>query len=58
MVYGEMGPWQAALYHSSDILITGGLLGGGSEGIHKLIALITDFLDMTREGIKKGKGQR
>ena len=57
VVYGEMGSWQAALYHGTDILITGGLLGGGSEGIHKLIALITDFLDMTRANIKKGHRQ-
>lgn len=58
VVYGDMGAWQAALYHGADILITGGLLGGGSEGIHKLIALITDFLDITRDKIKKNQASR
>ena len=43
------------LFHSVDILITGGLIGGGSEGIHKVVVLITDFLDRTRERVNDGK---
>lgn len=49
VVYGPMGAWQAPIFNGMDILITGGLIGGGSDGIHKLVTLITDFLDKTRE---------
>ena len=44
--------WQAVVFHGVDILVTGGLIGGGSEGIHKLVTLITDFLDQTRARTK------
>ena len=48
----EMGAWQATVFNGMDILITGGLIGGGSEGIYKLVTLITDFLDTTRAKTK------
>ena len=47
------GLGQAPIFHGVDILITGGLLGGGSQGIHKIIALITDFVDVTRAKVKQ-----
>jgi hypothetical protein len=31
-----------------DVVITAGLIGGGSDGIHKLISVVTDYLDATR----------
>ena len=43
---------QGVAFDSLDILITGGLLGGGSEGIHKAVSVVTDFLDATREKLK------
>ena len=45
--------WQTAVFHGVDILITGGLIGGGSDGIHKLVTLITDFLEQTRDRAKR-----
>ena len=51
--HGDLGSWQAPIFHGVDILITGGLLGGGSQGIHKIIALITDFVDVTRAKVKQ-----
>ena len=36
-----------------DIVLTGGLIGGGSDGIHKLVSVVTDFLDSTRKKIKQ-----
>lgn len=32
-----------------DIVIVAGLIGGGSDALHKLIALVTDFLDTSRK---------
>ncbi len=52
----SMETWQATIFHGVDILITGGLIGGGSEGIHKLVTLITDFLDQTRARAKANSG--
>ena len=48
--------WQAVVFHGVDILLTGGLIGGGSDGIHKLVTLITDFLDQTRARTKANSG--
>ena len=56
VVHGDMGAWQVAVFNGMDILITGGLIGGGSEGIHKLVKLITDFLDATRAKTKNQEG--
>ena len=55
VVHGDMGFWQATFFNGADILITGGLIGGGSEGIHKVIALLTDFLDKTRQNVRNPK---
>jgi len=45
----EINGTQGAVFDLLDILITGGLLGGGAEGIHRIISVFTDFLDATRE---------
>lgn len=52
---GEPQPIQDGLFAALDVLITGGLIGGGSEGIHKLVSLITDFLDETRDRMKTSR---
>jgi len=43
---------QKLVFDTVDIFLTGGLLGGGSEGIHRLVSVITDFLEATRDRIK------
>ncbi|MDA2937081.1 hypothetical protein MYX75_02310 [Acidobacteria bacterium AH-259-A15] len=45
--------FQTKMFNAVDVFLTGGLLGGGSEGIHKVVALITDFFDRTREGLRQ-----
>jgi hypothetical protein len=42
-----------ALFNAVNVLITGGLLGGGSELIHKILKVITDFLDQTSGRLQK-----
>lgn len=34
-----------------DVVITAGLIGGGSDGIHKLVSVITDYLDAARANV-------
>ena len=48
----ELDGLQGLAFDSLDIFITGGLLGGGSDGIHKAVSVITDFLDATRDKVK------
>lgn len=43
---------QLVFFNLVDVFLTGGLIGGGSEGIHKIVAVITDFLDKTRQKIQ------
>lgn len=45
-------PSQATWFHAIDVVITAMVLGGGADGMHKLISLITDFLDATREKVR------
>lgn len=44
---------QVFFFNTLDILVTGGIIGGGSDGIHKVINVITGFLDATNVKIKK-----
>lgn len=41
-----------ALFIGIDIFITGGLIGGGSDGIHKLISVATEKLDKVKAAIR------
>jgi hypothetical protein len=43
---------QVYVFHMMDTLLTGGLIAGGSDGIHKLTNLVTAFLDETQNRIK------
>lgn len=45
-------PIQINIFRCLDILLTGGLIAGGSEGIHKLIQVIIDFLEATSKQVK------
>lgn len=38
-----------------DIVLTGLLLGGGADGIHKIVGTFTTYLDETSKKLKKGK---
>lgn len=41
-----------SLFNAVNVLVTGGLLGGGSDLIHKILKVITDFLEQTSKRIK------
>lgn len=43
---------QRTLFDLADIILTGALIGGGSEGVHRVMAVITDFLDGARDRVK------
>ncbi|EKQ67710.1 hypothetical protein OsccyDRAFT_3998 [Leptolyngbyaceae cyanobacterium JSC-12] len=43
---------QIFIFRSLDTLLTGGLIAGGSDGIHKLVRVFTTFLEETQTRIK------
>ena len=46
--------FQQAVFHFTDIIVTAGLIAGGSATIHELMALIDDFLKTSRKNAKTG----
>jgi hypothetical protein len=41
-------PTQQNFFHCVDVFITGGLIAGGSDGIHQIMAVYSDFMTQTR----------
>ena len=50
----SLGGLQAAGFTLVDVLLTGGLLAGGSKGIHALTQVFGNYLDTMAEGAKGG----
>lgn len=48
-VFKQLGAGQRALFTGIDTLITGALLGGGSEGIHKILDTFLSKVDKYRQ---------
>ena len=44
-------PTQRAVFAVLDVVVTGMVLGGGADGIHKMAALIGTFVDQTRKRV-------
>ncbi len=49
---GATASFQQAVFHFTDVVLTAGLIGGGSATIHELMALIDDFLKASRRSAK------
>ena len=49
------GGWsfQQAVFQFTDIIVTAGLIAGGSKTIHELMALVDDFLKASRKRAKQ-----
>ncbi len=48
-------PWQAKGFRSFDVLLTGGLIGGGADGIHKLVSVFTTKFDQLSEANRRAQ---
>jgi hypothetical protein len=51
-VFNSLSSVQRGLFNAVDVVLTGALIGGGSDGLHKLVSVFTDFLDKTRAKLK------
>lgn len=47
------GELQAVAFLFSDVLVTAGLIAGGSSAVHELMSLITGFLAASRQSVKR-----
>jgi hypothetical protein len=48
-------PWanlEMGTFHILDVLVSGGIIGGGSDAVHKMMNIITEFLDATARKVK------
>ena len=51
----KMGSWfklHTATFSVLDVLVSGGIIGGGSDAIHKMMNVITEFFDATTKKVK------
>jgi len=48
----NLAGFQKTAFHFIDVFLTAGLIGGGSDGIHKVISTFTDFLEKTKKQAK------
>jgi hypothetical protein len=51
-----LSSFQTDIFGLVDVILTGALLGGGSDGIHKLVNVFTSYLDETGKQFKGGEG--
>jgi len=52
-VFASLPELQRGMIQVLDILITGALLGGGADGVHKVLALFTTYMDETKRKVKE-----
>jgi hypothetical protein len=49
----RLGATQLTCFHVVDVLLTGGLLAGGSDAIHKMMSLYVTIMEGTSDRFKK-----
>lgn len=52
----DLAEVQRRWFHVLDILLTGGVLAGGSDGLHQLMETFTGYLEKAKEAQKNGGG--
>lgn len=56
MIYENLAGFQSDFFAVIDLLVTAGVIAGGSDAIHKLISVFTDAFDATRRRLKEQPG--
>jgi hypothetical protein len=52
--FSALSEVQRASFNMVDVLLTGAMLGGGSDALHKIVTVFTNFMDRTA---KQAKGE-
>ncbi len=48
----SLSPWQQTTFAVVDVMLTGSVIAGGSEGIHKIINAMIRFFDLTSKRLR------
>jgi hypothetical protein len=51
--FAEIPDLQRTLFQIADVIITGALIGGGSDGIHQIVSAVTTFMESTKNKAKE-----
>jgi hypothetical protein len=43
---------QQSVFHIVDVIVTGAVIGGGADGLHKVIQVFTNFMESTAQKVK------
>jgi hypothetical protein len=58
-IYGDdidaLTGWQRSLFTAVDVLVTGAVIGGGADGLHKIVKVFLGFMDTTSANIDAKK---
>lgn len=55
-VFATLSSAQRSVFTAADVLLTGAVIGGGAEGMHKLVSVFTNFMDSTAK-LAKARGE-
>ena len=50
--FSGLSPEQQASFNTVDVLLTGAMLGGGSDALHKFVTVFTNFMERTAKQAK------
>lgn len=53
-VFGKLPALQQSAFKVADVVLTGAVLGGGADGLHKMVSVFTNFMDTTAKRAKAG----
>lgn len=51
-VFKAISPLQQTVFRTVDVLVTGSLIAGGADGMHKLVSIFTNGMDKWNAGLK------
>lgn len=54
-VFKSLSPLHSKLFITVDVFVTGAVLGGGSDGIYRILDLFLSSVDKQREKVKRAK---
>jgi hypothetical protein len=54
--FSALSEMQQASFNVVDVLLTGAMLGGGSDALHKFVTIFTNFMERTAK-LAKGNGE-
>ncbi len=56
-VLAAVHAWQQRAFRMFDVVVTGGLIGGGADGIHKLVSVFTTKFDQLADANRGTQGR-